>query len=204
MRIISGDFKGRILKTPLPNGVRPTTDKNRETIFNILNNYVDFEEVITLDLFSGAGLLGIESISRGAEFCIFNDKNPKVNKLIDSFLEELKVNKSKFANFNLDGFSLLTQLLINQNLFQSVYNTEHKINLIFSDPPYSLRAGEKLIKLIATHFNDDSSISSNCIFVFEYSYTENINYKADNIKDKIEVLQQKTLGETKIDIFTFK
>lgn len=204
MRIISGEFKGRVLKSPIPDGVRPTTDKNRETVFNIINNYVDFDEVIVLDLFSGAGMLGIEALSRGAEFCIFNDKNHKVNKLIDSFIDELQISKSRLANFNLDGFSLLTQLLINQNLLTSVYNTEHKINLVFSDPPYSLRAGNKLLNIINTHFNEDSAISSNCIFVFEYSYTETINYNLLGIESKIEVLQQKKIGETKIDIVTFK
>lgn len=201
MRIISGEFKGRVLKTAIPNGVRPTTDKNRETIFNILNNFVEYDEINALDLFAGAGLLGIETLSRGANRVVFNDKNPKVSKLIESFLLELEVENDKYQLYNSDGILLLNQLLSRQ---QNIIENEKKINLIFSDPPYNLRLTKKILETIANQINDNCEVYQTSILVMEYSYLETINYQSTLFCDKFEVLKQKILGETKIDILQLK
>ena len=67
MRIISGRWKGRRIETKLPSGIRPTQDAIKETIFNILNNYIGFEDIECADICAGAGMLGIEALSRGAK-----------------------------------------------------------------------------------------------------------------------------------------
>ena len=71
MRIISGKFKGTQLKSPQNNLIRPTTDRVRETIFNVLIHQADFtiENARVLDLFAGSGANGLEAMSRGAKYC---------------------------------------------------------------------------------------------------------------------------------------
>lgn len=201
MRIISGEYKGRVLNTQIPSGVRPTTDKNRETIFNILNNFVDFDEINALDLFAGAGLLGIESLSRGANRVIFNDNNPKVTKLIDNFLKELEIENDRYYIYNTDGILLLNQLL---SRHENKIENENKVNLIYSDPPYNLRLTKKILETIANQVNDNCEIYSTAILVMEYSYLETINYESQLFSERYEVLKQKTLGETKIDFLQLK
>jgi len=64
MRIIAGEYKGRTIYVPNSKLVRPTTDRVRETLFNLLNNKIDFEEINVLDIYAGSGSLGFESLSR--------------------------------------------------------------------------------------------------------------------------------------------
>ncbi|MDD3169680.1 MAG: RsmD family RNA methyltransferase, partial [Eubacteriales bacterium] len=73
MRIIAGDFKGKRLFTPKDSKIRPTTDKVKESIFNMIAPYL--EDAVAIDLFSGTGNLGLEAISRGAKRCYFGDKS---------------------------------------------------------------------------------------------------------------------------------
>jgi 16S rRNA (guanine966-N2)-methyltransferase len=80
MRIIAGEFKGRRLKAPKWNGLRPTSDKLRETLFNILAPRVAGARV--LDVFAGTGAVGLESLSRGAELAVFIDSDPRAAALI--------------------------------------------------------------------------------------------------------------------------
>jgi 16S rRNA (guanine966-N2)-methyltransferase len=71
VRIISGKYKGRLIKLPRGENIRPTADRVKETIFNILSSRVEFENFVVLDLFAGTGALGFEAISRGAERVYF-------------------------------------------------------------------------------------------------------------------------------------
>ena len=73
MRIVGGRFRGRALATPASNAIRPTTDRTRESLFNILvHNYPEkFESTRVLDLFAGTGALGLEALSRGARYGVF-------------------------------------------------------------------------------------------------------------------------------------
>ncbi len=78
MRIISGIYKSRILKPPASNKVRPTSDRAKETLFNVLSNIVDLDGITCIDLFCGTGNLGLESISRGSAKCYFVDTDIKL------------------------------------------------------------------------------------------------------------------------------
>lgn len=75
MRIIAGTYKGRTLKGPTGDGVRPTSDRLRETLFNILRE--DIAEAVVLDAFAGTGALGLEALSRGAARVTFVDRDPR-------------------------------------------------------------------------------------------------------------------------------
>ena len=84
MRIIAGELKGRRLKSPKWEGLRPTSDKLRETMFNVLAPRIDGARV--LDYFAGTGAIGIEALSRGASHVTFVDTDPRARKLIDENL----------------------------------------------------------------------------------------------------------------------
>jgi 16S rRNA (guanine966-N2)-methyltransferase len=75
MRIISGEFKSRLINVPDSKFIRPMTDRVRETLFNLLNNKIDFNNIKVLDLYSGSGALGLECLSRGASEIHFVEKN---------------------------------------------------------------------------------------------------------------------------------
>ncbi len=132
MRIISGSHKGRILR---PEGlpVRPTTDMAKESLFNILNNYIDFEEVKVLDLFAGTGNISMEFASRKASSVLSVDVNGRCIDYISKMINELKFN------------NLST---IRANVFAFLARPYGSYDVIFADPPYDLKEREKIPALI--------------------------------------------------------
>ena len=90
MRIISGKFKGSLINTINDSSTRPMMSKAREGIFNILQN--DFNNSTVLDLYAGSGSLGIESLSRGADFVTFIELSTKCSKIIEKNLSHMEVN----------------------------------------------------------------------------------------------------------------
>ncbi|MES2591462.1 MAG: RsmD family RNA methyltransferase [Bacteroidota bacterium] len=131
MRIISGEHKGRVIHPPKNLPVRPTTDFAKESLFNILNNHIDFEGIKLLDLFCGTGNITFEFASRGSTDVTSVDDNYHccdfVKKTISAFkMDQVKVIKS-------DAFSFL----------KKTANTYH---VIFADPPYDMEQ-EKFISI---------------------------------------------------------
>ncbi len=136
MRVISGKFKYKLLYSPVGRDVRPTTDRIKETLFNILASSGLIEGVSVLDLFSGSGALGIESISRGAEKVVFIDKSRDSYCLTKKNLEHVGANESEYEIYNVDYEFALKKLKGRQ------------FDVIFADPPYALRLHGKILSLI--------------------------------------------------------
>ena len=90
MRVIAGQYRGRILKSPADTRTRPTSDRLRETLFNVVTPRIDGSTRF-LDLCAGTGAIGIEAISRGAGFATFVDKSRRACALIEDNLEHLKI-----------------------------------------------------------------------------------------------------------------
>ena len=82
MRIIAGQFKGRVIKFPNSKLVRPTTDKTKESIFNYLVHSINFDGVKVCDIYAGSGSLGLEALSRGAAEVHFVEKDFHVSKML--------------------------------------------------------------------------------------------------------------------------
>lgn len=123
MRIISGIYKGRTIKAPDSKFTRPTTDRVRETLFNILNNEIDFEDIRVLDIYAGSGALGLESLSRGAAEVHFIEKNFPVYKILQSNIDSIGASgKSRIFKMEAIKFSSISG--------HSVYD------LILADPPF--------------------------------------------------------------------
>lgn len=97
LRIISGIYKGRLITVPDSDLIRPTTDRVRETLFNLLNNRIDFDGIEVLDLYSGSGSLGLECLSRGAAKVTFIEKDFKIYKNLIKNIQSLEVDKHSIA-----------------------------------------------------------------------------------------------------------
>ncbi|HZW39694.1 MAG TPA: 16S rRNA (guanine(966)-N(2))-methyltransferase RsmD [Ignavibacteriaceae bacterium] len=117
MRIISGEYKGRLINVPDSDLIRPTTDRVRETLFNLLNNIIDFEDIKVLDIYAGSGSLGLECLSRGAKEIHFVEKNFVIYKNLEENIKSLDVSEQckifkmeakRFANLYKDaGYNLI-------------------------------------------------------------------------------------------------
>ena len=133
MRVITGKFSGRRIDCPQGYDVRPTGDKVKGAVFNILNNRLDWEEQIVLDVFCGTGNLGIEALSRGAAFATFVDNNKESLKYTSGNLERLKI-EGQYAVINADVNRLRPSF--------------KKHNLVFIDPPYKENLGAKTLRAL--------------------------------------------------------
>src|SRR5438477_10208956 len=120
MRIISGQFKSRKLKSTPPAGIRPTSDKLRETLFNILGPRV--EGATFLDGCAGTGAIGIEAISRGASFVYFVEQSRKAVQIIRENLKSLEVDQ---------GYKILEM-----DLGKALKAIDTQIDIAYVDPPY--------------------------------------------------------------------
>ena len=123
MRIIGGIHKRRIVQPPQKLPVRPTTDKAKESLFNILNNIIDFTGISSLDLFAGTGNISFELASRGCSSVISVDKDFGCVKFITKVKNDL----------NMDNL-----VVSRQDAFRFINATNQKFDLIFADPPYSV------------------------------------------------------------------
>ncbi|MEM8920610.1 MAG: 16S rRNA (guanine(966)-N(2))-methyltransferase RsmD [Pseudomonadota bacterium] len=128
MRIVSGTLKGRSISTPDGKGTRPTSDRARESIFNVLAHAdwaPDLEDARVMDLFAGSGALGFEAISRGASFCLFVETEARARGVIRS---------------NIDAFSLFGNTRIHRrsatDLGPKPAGVGAPFDLAFMDPPY--------------------------------------------------------------------
>ena len=123
MRIISGEFKGRLINVPKSDLIRPTTDRVRETLFNLLNNEIDFNGINVLDLYSGSGSLGFECISRGAASTDFVEKNFIIYKNLQENIESLIV-EDRCVIYKMEAIKF------------SKLPKPREYDLILADPPF--------------------------------------------------------------------
>ncbi len=144
MRVISGEAKGRRLKTPADGFIRPTADRAKETLFDIIG--AEVPGAMVLDLFAGTGNLGIEALSRGARAVFFVDSDRRAVAVIRKNLD-LVNGSARSTVWQADAFSSLARL----------QRMRRRFNLVFCDPPYDQRLAERSLealvrrKLVAEH-----------------------------------------------------
>jgi 16S rRNA (guanine966-N2)-methyltransferase len=180
MRVISGEYRGRKLKALDGNNTRPTTDKVKESIFNIIGPY--FDGGLALDLYSGSGALAIEAVSRGIEKSICIEKNFAAIKIMK---ENIAVTKEpeKFDIRKMDANQALNQLSKEQIEF----------DLVLMDPPYAKQEIAKQLK----EMQQLSLLSSNAVIVCETDKTVDLPAEINDLKKKKETLY----GITKVSIY---
>ena len=179
MRIISGSARGTKLYTLDGMNTRPTLDRIKEPLFNILN--FDLENAVVLDLFAGSGALGLEAISRGAKKAIFCEKNRNAIEIIEKNIE-----KTRFTNKSLlikNDFEKGLTYINNQNI---------KVDIVFIDPPYKTDLAKKSVEKIL----DIDILNDNFIMVIETDEPERI---LNDIEDmNITVYDKRKYGRVSI------
>ena len=139
MRVVGGRFRGQQLVTPAGDATRPTSDRVREAVFNILLHGIDgftLDEIRVLDLFAGSGALGLEALSRGAAFCLFIDDAVEARGAIRENIEKLRLTgESKL--FRRDATRLGEAAQMGQ------------FGLVFLDPPYGRGLAEPALIALA-------------------------------------------------------
>ena len=151
MRIISGKHKGRKLFAPKKLPIRPTTDRSKESIFNILNNYFYFNEISVIDLFSGSGNISFEFSSRGCKNIVSVDNNLNCINYINKINNKLDLN--------------ITVIQSDVNLFLS--RNTNKVDIVFADPPYSFKKNE-LVEIVSKTINNHI-LKKGGILIIEHS-----------------------------------
>ena len=135
MRIVGGRLRGRALAVPKDQSIRPTSDRVREAVFNILMHGIDdfaLEGALVLDLFAGTGALGLEALSRGAHSCLFVEEDAEARGLIRQNVEA----------FGLTG---CTRIYRRDAVALGEVGSRGPFTLAFLDPPYGKGLGERAI-----------------------------------------------------------
>lgn len=161
MRIIAGNLRGRRLNPPANLPVRPTTDMARESLFNILNNYVDFDECTVMDLFAGTGAVSFEFVSRGAREVTSIDINAQCTDYIKS--EAVRMDVHNMHVVRADVFDLLKR-------------ANRQFDIVFADPPYAIEGLATLPDLVF----EKRLLTDDGIFILEhpreYSFEEHPHF----------------------------
>lgn len=171
MRVIAGKARRLNLKTIPGNDTRPTTDRIKETLFNILQP--EIPGCRFLDLFSGSGAIGIEALSRGADYAVFVEKNPKACACIRENLSFTKLS---------EGGKLL-----NMDVLQALRSMEGQaaFDCIFMDPPYN----NELERQVLEYLQDSSLADEDTLIIVEadlhtdFSYVEEFGYELSRSKE---------------------
>lgn len=175
MRVIAGSARRLLLKTVDGIDTRPTTDRIKETLFNILSP--SLYDVSFLDLYSGSGAIGIEALSRGAGSAVFVDKNPKAVSCIFENLKNTHL-EEKAAVMTCDAITALRQLEEQDRHFQ----------IIFMDPPYN-NLHEKTVLAYLSH---SSLVDEDTMIITEVSKDTEADYLSELGFTLVRVKEYKT------------
>lgn len=146
MRVISGSARRLLLKTIEGNDTRPTTDRLKETLFNMLQYQIAGSRF--LDLFSGSGAIGIEALSRGAKGAVFVEQNPRAVSCIKDNLKTTGLENCAVV-IEADVFAALKEL--------GGREENHAFDFIFMDPPYNHQYEQQVLKYLSDSKLADSS-----------------------------------------------
>lgn len=181
MRITGGTLRSRTLNTSGFQGIRPTTDRARETIFNILLNHREIEGMNVLDLCAGTGSLSFEALSRGAASAVLIEKNRKNCLLLAEIAKSLNIQE-------------YMRIICADALKAAPVLAPLQFDCIFTDPPYAAKLVNPLFHSIAA----SNLCSEGCIFIAEHAANEVVL-----LQKGWEKLTERKFGETIVDFFRF-
>ncbi len=191
MRIITGRFRGKEISPPSEGiGLRPTSDKVREAIFDTIRNYI--EGALFLDLYAGSGAMGMEAISEGARSVVFVEKSPY----------SLRVLRKNVSDFGIKNETLIVKkdvlLLLKspQKLFERMNSP---FDFIFLDPPFPLRLAGKTVQLLA----DSPFIYGNTFIVAEHVDEEVLPDEVGGLHS-LEKFKEKYYGKVVVSYYRSK
>ena len=180
MNITGGKYNSRYIKAPDSDKVRPTLSKIRESVFNILQAKINFEEAVFLDAFSGSGIMSLEAISRGFKSVISIEKDFKTAKFIKENFKQLELEPNLIIG---DTTKILDKLI-------------EQFDVIYLDPPY------KDVELYNKTLNKivEKNLLKNDGFIIVESQ-KGVEY---TIPQELSLIKEKTYGDTNIIFFTNK
>ena len=182
MRVIAGKFKSRQLKSVDSKLTRPTTDKNKENLFNMIGPF--FNGGVCLDLFGGSGGLGIEAISRGMDELYSVDKQYKAFATIKENIQTLKI--QDVAHVYKMDYQKALQQFANENI---------QFDLVFLDPPYGLKISQKILDFLVKN----CLLKQGCLLVIE-----DLNEEVIEIKEPFVLKKQQSYGITTLQIIVYE
>lgn len=201
VRVVAGKYRGRRLETPSGKHTRPTSDKVREGIFNVLAGRMDWAHARVLDLFAGSGALGIEALSRGANQALFVEAHGRTAAGIRKNLQLLEIppGQAKVIAAPVEKWlavSLEKQPLNNQPLNAADepkdFKGQFKPDLILMDPPYAFEEYDKVLYLLS----QSGIMAEGAYMVVETSK----NMELD-VPDALDQIQVKRYGDTQVWFF---
>ena len=166
MRVIAGTARRLVLKTIEGMDTRPTTDRIKETLFNILQNQL--YDCVFLDLFSGSGAIGIEALSRGAREAVFVENNPKAAEVIKENLKTTKLaDRAKV---------MCTDAA---TAFRRLQEQGNRFDIIFMDPPYNQEHEKRALEYLANSsmIDEDSLIITEASIQTDFSYLDDLGFE---------------------------
>ena len=178
MRIITGKYKGRHFEIPRSFKARPTTDFAKENIFNVLTQYVDFEDATALDLFSGTGSISLELMSRGCQQVISVEMDRDHHRFICECIKKL---------------GDVSCIPLRADVFRFIKSCHQQFDFIFADPPYALKDLPKIPDLVF----EKGILKEDGIFVFEHG-------KDHDFSAHPHFLEHRSYGSVNFSLFTSK
>lgn len=178
VRIIGGTHRSRIIRFPDQDGLRPTSDRIKETLFNWIQN--DVSNAACLDLFAGSGSLGIEALSRGAKSVHFVESAAEAAKSINENLADLGLEKAVVSRSSVEAW-------LKDSAAQSLFD------LVFIDPPYADQKLETICEMVTT---------AQCIRPGGKVYLENnAELSPESFPESWRLLRQKKAGQVSFYLF---
>jgi 16S rRNA (guanine966-N2)-methyltransferase len=178
MRVISGTYKGRNLRSVRDPRIRPATDRVKESIFNILQNRINVRGARVLDLFAGSGSLGFEALSRGAAEVVFVDEWQAATRIIEQNIKLLQCG---------DRCEV-----IKADVFKFLRHADERYDLIFVDPPYRLEGAPDLPQRIF----ERGLLSPSGFLIMEHSVHTRITPS-----ESLQLVLEREFGGTKVSFF---
>jgi len=179
MRIISGKYKRRSLVSPKDMSIRPTSDRQRESLFNILNHMNSIVNANVLDLYAGTGALGIECLSRGAQSVVF----------IDNSFQSIGLIKKNIQHLQIEHFSTVIQ----SNILNDLACLNGQVfDLILMDPPYQKSYIDKTLSNI---------VRQHCFDMHTMIVAEHASNEVIHVPKSIKQVESRQYGKTKFSFF---
>jgi len=184
MRVIAGDARGRKLTAPKGTRVRPTADRVKESLFSMLKSRLgEFEGMRVLDIFAGTGNLGIEALSRGADYAVF----------IDSHAESVEIIRK---NLEITRFSDRAKVVLQDaaGALKQLSRGEAPFHLIFLDPPYHEGLTESVLELLS----NSALVDAGTTVVAEFSSKEEIPRAFGRLRET----ERRVFGDSALSFLT--
>lgn len=185
MRVISGEYRGRTLKTIKGDATRPTTDRVKESLMSsVVSACGSFDDKTILDAFAGSGALGIEALSRGAAQAVFCEKANNALRVIEENIALLKIPSNRFRVIRGDVTARLDVL------------SRYTFDVVFLDPPYALSASE--VMSFVKGLDLKGALSSQALICYEYAKTNKPDVLACVDALELQIVSHKDYGETSL------